>query len=498
VIKKVFYNGLADFINIVAGILASIVLVRLLGPERWGYYSQATWLIGFAGALFSFGLTYTAVRYLGLLSGQGNLSEARSLTGWITIVQLAFAVLGSALLIGYAPAFIALTNWKLDPAPLRAAGFGLFAFTMLQLTIAMLRGLQEFQAISLLTLLLNATLLVAVAYTMLYPSIEVLLISVGVGQLVLLPMAFWLIRRRLGSQHQLADRNVFQLPEGWRGVLGYTGFVYISMLVDQIVWQRSEMFFLAQLDDATASGYYGLAYTSAQLAIGILPIALTGTLTPIFSSLAGSGDASAIARSYRQSFAYLNLLLLPLAIGFFIIAPGFLGVLYGDAYAGAAPILRILIVSSAIGIYARPSASVLHAINRPYILLIGSLIALPIDVLLAWRLVPLWEAQGAAVANLAAQVVGAAIAMGYTTFSVGLRYDFPSLGKSAIGAAACGTVAWLITQLAITPLLSLALAICLGAATYLIVLVLLRDDPAEAALGWVRAKLVRYYAVFAG
>jgi O-antigen/teichoic acid export membrane protein len=497
VIKKVFYNGLADFINIVAGILASIVLVRLLGPERWGHYSQATWLIGFAGALFSFGLTYTAVRYLGLLSGQGNLSEARSLTGWLTVVQLAFAMLGSALLIVYAPAFIAVTDWKLEPAPLRAAGFGLFAFTMLQLALAVLRGLQEFRAISLLTLLLSVTLLIAVGCTALYPSVEVLLISVGIGQLVLLPLAFWLIRRRTRMWCQRASRGPFRLPEGWGGILGYTGFVYISMLVDQVVWQRSEMFFLARLDDATASGYYGLAFTSAQLAIGTLPMALTGTLTPIFSSLAGSGDASAIAKSYRQSFSYLNLLLLPLAIGFFIVAPGFLAVLYGDAYTGAAPVLRILIISAAIGIYARPSASVLHAINRPYILLVGSLIALPIDLVLAWRLVPLWEAQGAAVANLAAQCVGAAIAIGYTTFSVGLRYDLPSLGKSALGAVACGTVAWSISQLALSPLLSLALAISLGGATYLTALILLRDNPTQAAVGWLRAKFIRYYAAAA-
>ncbi len=90
--KKVFYNGLADFSLLFAGILSSVILARLLGPQQWGEYSQMMWLISFLGMLANFGLTYTSIRFVANLSGKEDKTEIKPLLKWIFIVQLLLAI----------------------------------------------------------------------------------------------------------------------------------------------------------------------------------------------------------------------------------------------------------------------------------------------------------------------------------------------------------------------------------------------------------------------
>jgi O-antigen/teichoic acid export membrane protein len=277
----------------------------------------------------------------------------------------------------------------------------------------------------------------------------------------------------------------------WHYAMKYSRVMFISVLLEQVVWQKSEIFFLAQLKDPSESGYYGLAYTISYLAIGTIPAAITGTLTPIFSSLADSNHSAKISHSYKRYFSFLNLMILPLAFGLCIISPYLLETLYGNSYLAAAPALRLLAISSAVGMYTRPSVSVIHAFNKPKVFAIANMLALPVDLGLAWRLVPVMGSQGAAVANLAAQTTAAVVIIGYTSISVGLRYDFNSISRSLISTVLCCMVAWLVVEAAATSLLIVLLAVILGAITYMVALVCLRDRPTQEIVTWMQEKAQR-------
>lgn len=490
-IKKVAFNGFADVSSVLAGILSSVVLARSLGPDQWGIYSQLLWLIGFSSTFLSFGLTYAAVRFLGVLSGRIDAHETRTLALWICLLQFALAVSGCLIFFVCAEQIVIIAQWKIDPAFVRLSSINLFAITMNQIFISIFRGLQKFHVLSVFALLSNTVLIIGTVATLFRPSVGMLIIIVGFGQILLLPLMLLVLRRELRLDIGLSLSGL-KLPENWRSILGYSAVIFITVLADQIVWQRSEIFFLAQLGDPRESGYYGLAYTITLLAIGTLPAAITGVLTPLFSSLAGSTNGfSELARSYQNSFAFLNLIVLPTSMGLFVIAPHIIALLYGEAYVAASTVLRILILSAALSIYARPSASVIHALNRPYILLFGNIVAIPVNLFLAWRLVPLWGAKGAAIANVAAQLIGASVAIGYTTVVVRLRYDHRSLIKSFVGACACSGVAWLMDSLLIPSIPNLFLTVIFSASIYVLALIGLRDRPAQEAMAWICGRAVR-------
>jgi len=95
-----------------------------------------------------------------------------------------------------------------------------------------------------------------------------------------------------------------------------------------------------------------------------------------------------------------------------------------------------------------------------------------------------------------AQLVGAGVAIGYTTYFIGLRYDIRSLTKSLLSAAVCGSVAWLISGLTAPSLLSMILTVALGVTIYVLALIWLCDRPTQEAVAWIRSQANQYLSFF--
>ena len=100
---KVAYNGIAVVITTIAAILASMILARTLGPEAWGIYAQANWIITLGANLVSSGLILTAIRFLGTYSLDDNASERASIMSWLVIAQIVLIIPGCLLLLLYSP-----------------------------------------------------------------------------------------------------------------------------------------------------------------------------------------------------------------------------------------------------------------------------------------------------------------------------------------------------------------------------------------------------------
>lgn len=450
-----------------------MILARLLGPDRWGEYSQMIWLINFSAMLAGFGLTYTSIRFIANLSNAEDKADFKPLVRWIISTQFLLALSGSVLIFIGADKLVTFSGWQLNSGLIRAASVGVFSYTLLQLGNAMLRGLQEFRFLSLVSALSSGFLLLVVGVVVLLPEVSLLIILISLGQLLLLPLIFSRVQTRVSRNTVI---SAGEYPRIWKSVLSYTGIIFFTTLIDQIVWQRSEIFFLARLDDPSHSGFYSLSYTISQLAIGTLPVALTGILTPVFSSMSESKLRSNLDHLFTRSFSYLNLIVLPSTVGLVIVAPRLITLFYGEEFLPAVPVLQLIAVSTALGIYTRPSASIMHAQNRPIVLFLAGLAALPVDLVLAWKLTPGMFAIGAAIANLAAQFICAGLIIGYGIFTFGLRYDRDSLMKTLCSSIICGVVTVLILRMGMKSWIALPLAIAAASISYLISLMLLKDN----------------------
>lgn len=471
--SNAFFNGTADMSLLVAGFLQSVLLSRIVGPETWGTYSQVVWLVSFSSVLFSFGFTYTSIRYIPFLM-HGDLKKLlKPFIVIIIFVQLLIVILGACGVFIFGQDLINRMGWVIDVDLIKLSSINIISNTILQLSVSILRGLQKYKSISLVSILLSILSVLVLFVSLINPSIRFLILIMTLGQILILPFVLTKIWKT--TKQFSMDRKDFFHSGLWKQVGQYTLLVFITALVDQIVWQRSEIFFLGALADSRQSGFYSLAFTITQVTICTLPSAITGTLTPEFSALHQEGSSNKLRELYSRVVSYISFIVLPLSAFLLLVAPYLIVKLYGEDFSPAISVIRILTFSSLLGIFARPSASVLHSLNKPKVLLFGSLIALPVDLFLAWLLIPEFAAQGAAYANLTTQFVGAVIAVGYVTFSIKPKLDWVSIQKMLFSTLTFGMAGVFILNLGLGSVLTVLLISLCGMFIYPLLLILLKD-----------------------
>jgi O-antigen/teichoic acid export membrane protein len=488
-IRKYFYNGLAEFSPVFIGFISAMILTRRLGLQQWGIYSQILWLVGIAGIFLSFGLTYGTARYLAQYIGENQQSEVRKTIIFTGSIQLICSIIGAIIFFSLSSSLVNWFHWHISAQLIRIAGLGIVSFSLYQFSIYVLRGLQLFKLLAAYSGIYSAAILVITIICINWPLVELLLILTYIAQLLLLPW-IWKYIFRATSLHK-SDLHL-SLPIEWNGLVRFSFVIYLALIVDQIVWQRSEVFFLAQLPDASQTGIYSLAYTVAFVGVGIIPSAITGVLTPVFTEEVTSKGKEHLRLIYQSNFTFINWFVLPMAIGLLIFAPILLSDLFASEYPSATMVLTLLILSSTIAIYSRPSASILHALNLPKVLLIGSVCALPVNLFLAWKMVPTLGAFGAAVANIIAQAIAGSITIGYVSFRVGVNYDWKVLGQALIGSFFCGATAWGVMTLIPIPIIRLIAASILGLLIYILVLYKMKEEIATRIVAQFQSTIHKY------
>ena len=118
----------------------------------------------------------------------------------------------------------------------------------------------------------------------------------------------------------------------------------IVAVLDAIVWDRSEVFFLGLYASSADIAYYSLAFGLA-VRIMIIPGIVVGALLPAFSALHGQGEPEEFGRLYRTALRYVGLAGVPLAALLAALAPGLVVWLYGERGTGALLILSQVILS---------------------------------------------------------------------------------------------------------------------------------------------------------
>lgn len=424
-------------------------------------------------------MTATIQRYSAFYYGRGQYSTIFYLVKRLIILQTILSLVPAILLLLGAEKIQTLLNWNTDPNMLRLASIGTITITLHMLITSSLRGLLKFKQLALLSFLNAGLILVGTIVTCFFRSLHTLLLSFYCGEIIIILFVL-MILKRASAENQ--SSNISNERIIWQPIIKYSFIIYLTIVVDQIVWSKSEFLFLGKLPSAVESSYYGIAYTIAVVALSTIPAAVTGILMPTFTKQFSLMGVEGIKQEYKKSLSYITWILLPSLSGLIVLSRIIITDLYGKQYVGASIPLQILAVSSAIAIYSRPSGSILHAVNRPHLLLLGGVCALPVDIYLAWKLTPIYGAIGAAIANLIAQIIAGCIVIIYVSLFLRIELKWKKLSIILLASVISSTFAWIVVSVVPIPILRLFLAVLIGALSYLFVLFILKE-PVTVELG---------------
>jgi O-antigen/teichoic acid export membrane protein len=400
-LRNTFWYGLVTVLGLGSGLVMSIVLARGLGPAAMGDYSYLLWALRVLTAVATLGWAYATVRYTAESYARGERDRARGVVSFFMRRQLVTTVIVGAVI-----AVLALT---LVESRLRWP-FVVLAIMLVPVTIEGIYthavfGAQRYDlttqtsTVKMVLHLLASIVAVAAGFDILG-----LIIGLTLGSSV-----SCLIQRSQARQ-VLGDTGLAPPKAMHPEIRGYVMSLSLVVVLDALVRDRSELFFLRLWAPSEEIAFYSLAFGLATRVM-VIPEIAVGALLPAFSALHGRGDRAELAAVYRNAMRYVALSGLPIAALMSALAPGVIHSLYGAEYLPAARLLSVLVVIAVVGTLRKVAFSALQAVGDRDCALTATALAVAVNIVLAAALIPGYSTAGAVVANSAAQILAAVWAL---------------------------------------------------------------------------------------
>lgn len=416
----------------VTTVAAMVLIARGLSPADAGHYQMAEMLVLTGATAVNAGHADTGLRFAASETPERGARIGHHLLRRATLFGLLVVIVACAARFGpWTAVMPAWLPWLGLAAA--AAGLSLVEFGLLQ-------GFGAYRSLARVHLIVLPTRVLAGLGVLWAGGGMTGLLTVLVGAHVVGLFALsWVLRPHLRNPVKaLEPDTIVRLHRyGWQMA------VLIGLTV--IVWDRSELFFLAHYCGPVAVAFYATTFTLASFAMRLVPGVVGGLLTPRVAGL-GANEPVKLAELYRDGTRYLFAVIWPIALFGSCFAASLLVILYGPAYAPAALALPPLLLGAGAGAVAAAEASVKFGLERPDLLLRVAYFAAAINLALDWWLIPRYGWLGAAWANASAQLLAVSIGAAITCRLLKTRFPGRSLLKAALAGGLLLPVWWALAH----------------------------------------------------
>jgi O-antigen/teichoic acid export membrane protein len=442
--KNATYNFLVKAIGLAFGFVASVVVARYLGPEKYGIYSFVIWFLGMVGLLVNLGIPTTITKYVSEYLGRNDFSAAASIFNQLFRFEIGAGVVVSLLLFFLAPV---IAGWYSNPdlaLYLKVAALVILPMGLMWLYNGLFFGRQRFDLIALINLITSPLTLIAFLVVIyLGGQIEWLVAVSAVSNVLLITGYVYFKRAKFPSMQEYASPSAYRETESGidlrSRLFRFSAGVFVIVVLQALVWERFGIFFLSIFSTPAQIAFFNVAFIFASRTIILLPGALTGILLPAMSEVYGGGNRDELARVHVTATRYLAMLCFPLCLGGIAVSRQMFPVFYGSDFQPAWIIFSILIVGGTVGSVATSSSSLLYGAELQRVVVGAGVLSAVLNIGGSWLLVPTLAAKGAALAATLSQIVGGVFLIGYAykTYmkqSIPLRAIFRILSASAVMA----------------------------------------------------------------
>lgn len=449
VARNIGFNLVGWALPALAAVVAVPLLVRGLGPERFGLLALAWTTLGYFG-LFDLGLGRAVTHAVGDRMGSGRESEVPAVIWTALAVLVPVGVAGAIVLFSVTPWL--MTNFLEVPSAMHADAVA--AYRLLAVAVpfvgaaAVLRGAleaqQRFALVNVIRIPYGVLLFAGPVLALPFSRALLPAVAVLVGARVALVLALSIAGLR-------AVRGLASRPAASRGVarslVGYGGWMTVTNVISPLMNTFDQYVIGAALGVGLVTFYAGPFELVTKLWL------FTAAVYPVFFAALSRTGRRDPARSAELFATMLRVtagaLFLP-AVVLVAFAPEILTLWLGPEFAGdSARVLQILAIAVFVNTLGQAALNLFQALGRPDITGKYHLAELPVYAALLWVLLPKFGIVGAAIA-WAVRAVGDAVLLLLTIPRV-----LPGARKQAVIAAAWsgGIVAYLAVILALSSFL---------------------------------------------
>jgi O-antigen/teichoic acid export membrane protein len=469
--RNFIFMGLEVVITLVSTLLTTVVIARVIGPTRLGYFNLIFWLTAITCSVGSLGIPLTTFKYMGEFLGGGKKELARAvffynlwaqtviasaltaigMVAVFTLVDRSYRVCSILLVLSMVPNMITFIPSQANSAAEDAALNTRGAFV----------GAIVYVAAVAVSLLLGWNLVGIAAGVLLYRTAELAVKTVPVLK---------------------SMKSVPQVPlprEIRKRMFSFSGMSTGLMILQIVIWDRSDIIFLKLLQpDIRQLAFFSVCFSVTDRLMR-MPQTFANALSATQMAEYGR-DKARLFRMTSKASTYVLLGALPILIGLACIGGPFVRVMYGPQYLQAIPVFIVVALFSIPKAILTPAQTLLYSAEDLGFVLKWGCVAAAMNVLLDVALIPSHGALGAAWANGVAQTFAALTIWGRVLVRYPVQIDRPVLLRLAAATLAMAIVVLGIVAIPLSPLMKLSVAVPAGAIVFLVTsrmfAVLQKDD----------------------
>jgi O-antigen/teichoic acid export membrane protein len=471
--RGAFYLTLEKGAALLSGIAYFALLLRWLGPTKYGIMTLALSFAGLA-TMMTGNFEVFLERYAAEYQAQGRFQTLRRAQLYALGLKLALgAIAGLVLVLG--AGFISEQFHTPELA---------YLLPMLSLMVllegmsttgrATLYGLQQFRWMSVIAVVFHIakTVMVGLLWWLKQglPALAIGLTTLAVLQgAVSAAIPMWMLRHA---------RDPDRAEPGPRGrALTRSIFAYcVPLLGARVTFlsgQNLGKIVLGKLFDATQLGYFSFAYQTVERFVEMM-FAIPSSLLPSLTHLVARAERARLRFVFDQSLRIIQVVALALSCGLAVFAHEIILLVGSPLFEPAVPMLRIMALVPIARTAQQPLTMLFQALRLPGTVLVLALIKFVTEFGCYFALVPTVGIAGAAWANLAGAIVSYIVAMilldrlipegrteRHATTALGLACFAPFLAVGLLIGQHFGHVGSLVAKLALVPP-TIALVLSLG------------------------------------
>lgn len=383
--------------SVVAGLVASIVLARTLGPGSYGVYAFVFSLITLLSLPVKMGLPTLIIRETAKADQAKEESLMFGVWRWSDRMMAVMTVATLSVIVLYFWLSSEDQNSKRNALVFALPLIPLIGFA--EARGAAVRGLRHVALGSIPNKILRPSLLaLAVLFASFWISTplnatQVFGIHIAIASITLLVAIF--IRRHVkSSDGKLVKGQNTETTRAWLKAI-----LPLSVIAGlQAISHNTDILMLGVMAQDVDTGLYRVALSGATIAIfGLTTVNLV--LQPYFARAWGAKDQTQLQKLASFGARVSVASTLPVLVVFWFGGTWLLTFVYGAEYAGAFWALIILCLSQVLSAFFGSVGNLLTMSGREWIALTGLALSTAINVFLNWMLIPRYGIEGAAVAT---------------------------------------------------------------------------------------------------
>ncbi len=415
-------QAMARVIYVLAGMVSYIIMARALGPEALGSYAYAINLITIASALIDLSSTGILARDLVAHGDRRDVYIANyiALRGALAVVVSACAMVATLILVPAdiqpvmlvsCPLLALISARFFDPI------FQVSGRAWLSLWLTGGYGLYLLASVLVITLTIDAP----VGWLILSYAIG----GAGYGMIGLL-MTRGLLRPKF---HSITRKGMWDVAVAI-GPFGASGL--FSMLA-----VRLDLFVIAALGGIAMVGQFNASFRFLELGAAVIITVLTPLLA-VFAHLAKT-NRTALFAAFHAMQKFIATWALGAAILAPTLSPTVILILYGPEFAPTAAVLDMLAWKFAINFCSLLMFALTMTVGSITFAWWNALLALVLNLVLNYLLIPLFGIQGAGIAAVLSEISQASVTVWFLYRAVGLAF-VPRWLPRALGPAIASAI----------------------------------------------------------